>query len=235
MPTYLLIPLFFAADYVASEETIAAGIKGYKQRADAVRKQAIVELEDQLRVQAAGISAVKKAAVDPKLVGTVGANGMKRGEKLLFATAEDKAAQVRVLSNGAAGLQETLAGIKSRKLYPQVEYDARFPGGCGVFAGKLAVMSVISENSLRAQIPVKGRIIEGGTEIAYGGSFVVAELRGVNTFGIQRGDSVSLPNVFQFREIDDTTPILYAVPELPTGEIKFLLKADGHLHETYHD
>src|SRR5690349_2632811 len=98
MLTYLVVPLFFMADYVASEETLAAGVKGYQQRAEAVRKRAISELEDQLRLQTASINSARKATVDPKLVGTAGSAGIRRGDKWIFATAEDRANQIRALS-----------------------------------------------------------------------------------------------------------------------------------------
>lgn len=155
---YLVVPLFFTADYTASEETLAAGVSGYQKRAESARKGAATEAESKAKDAAAKLAAVRRGRIDSALVGTPRSSGVERNGQWTFGTATERAEMVSVLSFSSEAWRRLAADLRAKTVWPQITFfitwDGITPGAVGCFGKKtITELRAIDRDKSSAAIP----------------------------------------------------------------------------------
>jgi len=231
MGTIFLCAALLSADYMATESTLAAGIEGYKKRADAVRKEAIGEAERQLKQCTASLAAARRGKIDAALVGTRDSAALIRGREFFFGTANEKAVQIAALSREVEGWRECTIGLRSRKLWPQLMLDLRgaTAGATGVFVHRTAKpIFVLSDSAfvvgldrfkLLSDVP---QIIQDET------SRIELEVQHDDGLRAVAGEPLEMRGVFQFAGVSNGRAVLRRTAEIPVHTYRYArIESDG--------
>jgi hypothetical protein len=224
--TYLLATLFFAADYVATEERLAAGVKGYQQRAEALRKQAVDEAEKELKKWTASLAAARRGKIDPKIVGTKDSDGRILNGEFTFGTTAEKAQQISGLTDTVAEWREYLSGLRSKKIWPQVGMNmipGATPGATGVFFWRFSEVEKLDKHTLIVLL-TNSKFIDDDTprlEHRNGGSLVEVRIENAVYYTHSTG-LLKFEGVYQFVGTSEGKPMFRLVGELEIGDVELV-------------